>query len=150
MDNSLYSLNIISYEWVAIPIAVSSGPLPAPRWLVSMFSHETELYIMGGTNHSMAPLGDFQEFRTKTSRWDDLAKSHQGNVFFRRWGFTATRAPGERASVYILGGYGGECVDQIVKISFTSLRKIWWLLHFFDNTDLVCFLSRNVFEHMTQ
>ena len=30
-DNTLYSLNTISSEWVAIPIAESSGSLPQPR-----------------------------------------------------------------------------------------------------------------------
>ncbi len=39
-DNTLYSLNTISSEWLAIPIAESSGSLPQPRVNMSMFSFE--------------------------------------------------------------------------------------------------------------
>ena len=40
-DNTLYSLNTISSEWLDIPIAESSGSLPQPRRCMSMFSFES-------------------------------------------------------------------------------------------------------------
>ncbi len=39
-DNTLYSLNTISSEWIAIPIAESSGSLPQPRRHMSMFNFD--------------------------------------------------------------------------------------------------------------
>ena len=47
-DNTLYSLNTVSSEWVAIPIDESSGSLPQPRFGMSMFSFENNLYVFGG------------------------------------------------------------------------------------------------------
>ena len=47
-DNTLYSLNTISSEWVAILIAETSGSLLQPRRYMSMFSFESKLYIFGG------------------------------------------------------------------------------------------------------
>ncbi len=40
-NKTLYSLNIICSEWIAIPIAESSGSLPKPRYGMSMFSFES-------------------------------------------------------------------------------------------------------------
>ncbi len=51
-DNTLYSLNTISSEWLAIPITKSSGSLPQPRSHMSMFSFESQLYLFGGYNYA--------------------------------------------------------------------------------------------------
>ena len=74
-DNTLYSLNTISCEWVFIPIAESSGSLPQSRAGMSMFHFGSNIYVFGGYNqHYNTTSKDFKVFSTETHCWSELSK----------------------------------------------------------------------------
>ena len=73
VNNTLYSLNTFTSEWVTIPI--TSGTKPQPRSRMSMFSFDKNVYIFGGYDwDNYTTLKDFHEFSVKTQCWQELSK----------------------------------------------------------------------------
>ncbi len=112
-------LDLDSYEWKT----VSTDRLKMPLHHHCCFINPADgRYAVLGGFGNMLYNGDFYEFDEDSGRWKEIWHDHGGDVIQPRY-FTSAGTDGK--NVYIYGGMGNECGEQVVgRRYFYDLHRI--------------------------
>ena len=121
-------LDLDTYEWKT----VSTDRLGMPMHHHCGFINPADgRYVILGGFGNMLYNGDFHEFDEVSGHWNEIWHNHGGDIIQPRY-FTSAGTDGE--SVYIYGGMGNECGEQVVG------RRYFYDLHRIDPKTGLCSL----------